>query len=64
MGGVDLNIFFMMEDLANVTQMQMHQRKAPAVPHMASAEIVMHTANVLNAQTSALRVNHSVLCRI
>ena len=46
MGDVDLNIRFKMEDLANVNQM----RKVHAVPHMAGAGTVMHTANVLDAQ--------------
>ena len=63
MGGADLNISCGMEGLANATQMQMHQRKAPAVPCMASVEIVMHTANVLNVQTSVLRVNRSIVLK-
>ena len=47
MGDVDLNISFKMEDLANVTQTTM----VHAVPHLAGAGTVMHTANVLDAPT-------------
>ena len=46
MGGADLSFHFMMEDQANVTQMLMHQGKAPVVPSMAGAGIVKHTARM------------------
>ena len=48
MGNVDLKIRFKMEDLANVTQTVFIH----AVPQEAGAGTVMHTANVLDAQTS------------
>ena len=47
MGNVDLKIRFKMEDLANVTQTVFIH----AVPQEAGAGTVMHTANVLDAQT-------------
>ena len=45
-----------MEDLANVTQMQMPMRKAPAALPLGGVEIVMHIANVLDVKTSQCMV--------
>ena len=46
-----------MEDLANVTQMQMPMRKAPAALPLGGVEIVMHIANVLDVKTSQVCKN-------
>ena len=52
MGDVDLNICLKMGDLPNATQLLMQKRRALAVPHLAIVEIVLLTANVLDARTS------------
>ena len=48
---MDLNICLKMGDLANATQLLMQTRRALAAPQLAGAEIVMLTANVLDALT-------------
>ena len=46
-----------MEDLANVTQMEMPIRKAPVALPMGGVEIVMPIANVLAVKTSQVCKN-------
>ena len=54
---MDLRILFLMGDQANATQLLMQMRRALAVPHVVGAEIVMLTANVLDALTSGSLVS-------
>ena len=57
-GDVGLITLFKMGDQANATQLLMQMRRALAVPQVAGAEIVMLTANVLDALTSGVMARH------
>ena len=60
MENVDLKILLMMGDQANATRLLMRMRRDLAVPQVAGAEIVMLTANVLDALTSGSLVSKSL----